>query len=102
MEAFIILCHVYRLPRISPVNQDIAKLDNLARETLYNLYGFHIPKSTLEDVSIDFSEEHPGKANRSKFHLDRNIALVKMGGKVGFRLVSGTPPSPPLCNAFLY
>ncbi|ETE60512.1 Amiloride-sensitive sodium channel subunit delta, partial [Ophiophagus hannah] len=86
--------------RISPVNQDIAKLDNLARETLYNLYGFHIPKNTLENVSIDFSEENPGKVNSSKFHLDRNIALVKMGGKVGFRLVSGTPapPPPPICN----
>ncbi|KAK9392066.1 amiloride-sensitive sodium channel subunit delta [Crotalus adamanteus] len=76
--------------RISPVNQDIAKLDNLARETLYNLYGFHIPKSTLEDISINFSGENPGKANCSTFHLDRNIALVKMGGKVGFRLCNTT------------
>uniref|UniRef100_A0A670YUR5 Sodium channel epithelial 1 subunit delta n=1 Tax=Pseudonaja textilis TaxID=8673 RepID=A0A670YUR5_PSETE len=71
----ITLCN---LNPYSPVNQDIAKLDNLARETLYNLYGFHIPKNTLENVSLDFSEENPGKVNSSKFHLDRNIALVKM------------------------
>ncbi|XP_013911863.1 PREDICTED: amiloride-sensitive sodium channel subunit delta [Thamnophis sirtalis] len=82
--------------RISPVNQDIAKLDNLARETLFNLYGFRIPKNTKEDVGIDFSEENPGQVNGSTFHLDRNIALLKMDGKVGFRLVSGTAPLPTL------
>ncbi|XP_034290788.1 amiloride-sensitive sodium channel subunit delta isoform X1 [Pantherophis guttatus] len=85
----ITLCNL-NPSRISPVNQDIAELDNLARETLYNLYGFHIPKSTPEDVSIDISGENPGQVNSTRFHLDRNIALVKMGGKVGFRLCNTT------------
>ncbi|XP_063173729.1 amiloride-sensitive sodium channel subunit delta [Candoia aspera] len=81
--------------RISPVSQDIAKLDNLARESLYRLYQFHIPKSVLEDVSVsleDLSGESPGKVNGSKFQLDHNIALVKLdrSGKVGFRLCNAT------------
>uniref|UniRef100_A0A8D2Q4Z6 Uncharacterized protein n=1 Tax=Varanus komodoensis TaxID=61221 RepID=A0A8D2Q4Z6_VARKO len=60
--------------RIHQVSKDMAKLDKLARETVYLLYGFNVPQSALED----------------DFHLDRSIALVRMGGKVGFRLCNAT------------
>ncbi|XP_061456873.1 amiloride-sensitive sodium channel subunit delta [Rhineura floridana] len=80
--------------RVNIVRKNMAELDNLARETLYTLYGFNIPEKILEDnVSIsmeDWSNGDPSKANNSNFQLDHSIALVKIGEKVGFRMCNAT------------
>ncbi|KAJ7306402.1 hypothetical protein JRQ81_009749 [Phrynocephalus forsythii] len=80
--------------RIHAVAKNMVQLDALARETIYNIYGFNTPEKELEDNESLPLEEWPNwretKANGSSFHLDRNVALVKMGDKVGFRLCNAT------------
>ncbi|XP_063001522.1 amiloride-sensitive sodium channel subunit delta [Elgaria multicarinata webbii] len=80
--------------RVNLVSKNMAELDNLARETIYNLYGFHIPVEDLEDdASVSLEEQpngRPSKGNSSSFQLDKNITLVKTGEKVGFRLCNAT------------
>ncbi|XP_042334549.1 amiloride-sensitive sodium channel subunit delta [Sceloporus undulatus] len=80
--------------RVHVVQKDMAELDALARETLYNLYGFYFPERFPEDnASVPMEvwlDENPNTVNSSSFQLDRNIALVKMNGKVGFRMCNAT------------
>nr|XP_028596662.1 amiloride-sensitive sodium channel subunit delta [Podarcis muralis] len=78
--------------RVNLVSKNMAELDNLARETLHNLYPFSIPASTLEDnSSVSLENWTNSEVNSSSFKLDDSIALVRMGGgKVGFRLCNQT------------
>lgn len=67
----------------------MAKLDEMAKETLKILYNFDIAEDVLDDHTSISMEEQPHQRNDSRFTLDKNIALVKYNrGKVGFRLVS--------------
>ncbi|XP_078235196.1 epithelial sodium channel subunit delta [Pogona vitticeps] len=80
--------------RVDAVAKNMAQLDNLARESVYNIYGFTIPEKELEDnesIHVEnWSNQTGAKVDGSSFHLDRNIALLRMDGKVGFRLCNET------------
>ncbi|KAL8198408.1 UNVERIFIED_CONTAM: hypothetical protein K2H54_009637 [Gekko kuhli] len=81
--------------RVNAVREKMAELDNLTRKNFFEVYGFNIPQSVLEDdfKSDDWLNDKLSKVNTSSFHLKDNFGLLKMGKnreKVGFRLCNKT------------
>ncbi|XP_015267147.1 PREDICTED: amiloride-sensitive sodium channel subunit delta, partial [Gekko japonicus] len=81
--------------RVDAVRENMAKLDNLTRKTFFEVYGFDIPQSVLEDdLKSDYWLKNKSSAvNGSSFHLNESFGLLKFGRnreKVGFRLCNKT------------